>query len=139
MAVPRFMLKSKIHRLTVTEADVDYEGSLTLDPDLLELADILPNEEVHVWNVTRGTRLRTYAIAGERGSNVVCINGAAAHLAGPGDVVIVATFTLLDEAAARTHRPRVILMEPGNRVQLVDGEVPGPRRRVSASDPGTSG
>lgn len=132
MAVPRFMLKAKIHRLTITHADVDYEGSLTLSPELLALADILPNEEVHVWNVTRGTRLRTYAIVGEPGSHVVCMNGAAAHLAGPGDVVIVATFTLLDDAAARTHRPRVILMAEGNRVLSVDGEVAGPKRRGSS-------
>jgi aspartate 1-decarboxylase len=79
--------------------------------------------------VTRGTRLRTYAIAGERGSKVVCINGAAAHLAGPGDVVIVATYTLLDEETARQHRPRVVLMHPGNEVHSVTTEVPGPQRR----------
>ena len=75
----RFMLKSKIHRLTVTHADVDYEGSVTLDARLLEAADIVPFEEVHVWNVTRGTRLLTYAMVGEAGSGVVCINGAAAR------------------------------------------------------------
>src|SRR5947209_15119169 len=92
----RFMLKSKIHRATVTHADVDYEGSVTLDPRLLEAADILPYEKVHVWNVTRGTRLETYAIPGEAGSGVVCINGAAAHLARPGDLVIIATFVDLD-------------------------------------------
>src|SRR5437660_3053446 len=100
----RFMLKSKIHRLTVTHADVDYEGSITLDAALLEAADIVPFEEVHVWNVTRGTRLRTYAMSGEPSSGVVCINGAAARLAQPGDLVIVATFTDMDDAAARTHR-----------------------------------
>jgi aspartate 1-decarboxylase len=129
MAVPRFMMKSKIHRLTITHADVDYEGSLTLSPQLLALADILPNEEIHVWNVTRGTRLRTYAIAGEEDSSIVCMNGAAAHLAGPGDLIIVATFTLLEEDVARVYRPRVILIGEGNQVQTVDGEIPGPRRR----------
>src|SRR5688572_25685250 len=103
----RSMLKSKIHRATVTHADVDYEGSLTLDADLLHAADILPFEEVHVWNVTRGTRLLTYAMEGAAGSGIVCINGAAAHLAHPGDLVIVATFTQLDEADLRAHRPRV--------------------------------
>src|SRR5713226_8423945 len=97
----RSMLKSKIHRATVTHANVDYEGSLTLDADLLDAADILPFEEVHVWNVTRGTRLRTYAIVGERGSGVVCVNGAAAHLAEPGDVVIVATFAEMEDGEAR--------------------------------------
>src|SRR5438105_9316288 len=102
----RSMLKSKIHRATVTDADVDYEGSLTLDRDLLEAADILPFEEVHVWNVTRGSRFRTYAMAGEAGSGVVCVNGAAAHLAKPGDLIIVATYTQLEDAAARLHHPR---------------------------------
>src|SRR5881398_142194 len=92
----RSMLKSKIHRATVTDANVDYKGSVTIDSRLLEAADILPFEEVHVWNVTSGTRLRTYAMAGEAGSGVVCINGAAAHLAKPGDIVIIATFTLVD-------------------------------------------
>jgi aspartate 1-decarboxylase len=128
--VRRSMLKSKIHRATVTHAEVDYEGSLTLDPELLALADILPYEEVHVWNVTRGSRLRTYAIAGEPGSNVVCVNGAAAHLAQPGDLIIVATFTQLDDEVARTHRPRVILMDKGNRIRHVTtAEVAGPGRR----------
>jgi aspartate 1-decarboxylase len=104
----RSMLKSKIHRATVTEANVDYEGSLTVDADLLEAADILPYEEVHVWNVTRGTRFRTYAIRGAPGSGVICANGGAAHLAKPGDLVIIATFTLLDDPEARIHEPRVI-------------------------------
>jgi len=125
----RYMLKSKVHRATVTHADVDYEGSLTLDADLLEAADILPFEEVHVWNVTRGTRLRTYAMAGERGSGVVCVNGAAAHLARPGDLVIVATFAELDDAAARLHRPTVVLVDERNRVRRTADEVAGPRRR----------
>jgi aspartate 1-decarboxylase len=126
----RSMLKSKIHRAVVTQADVDYEGSLTLDAHLLEAADILPFEEVHVWNVTRGTRLRTYAMTGEAGSGVVCVNGAAAHLAQPGDVVIIATFTQLDDAAARLHRPRIVLVDPGNRIRTAEAdEVPGPRRR----------
>jgi len=126
----RFMLKSKIHRATVTHADVNYEGSLTLDADLLQAADILPNEEVHVWNVTRGTRLRTYAIAGERGSGIVCVNGAAAHLVQPGDLVIVATFTLLDEKAAAKHQPKIILVDERNRIRRDrPAEVPGPARR----------
>jgi aspartate 1-decarboxylase len=128
----RFMLKSKIHRATVTHADVDYEGSLTLDANLLDAADILPGEQVHVWNVTRGTRLWTYAITGARGSGICCVNGAAAHLATPGDVVIVATFASLDDAAARRHQPRVILLEAGNHVRDVTPEVPGPQRRETA-------
>jgi len=126
----RSMLKSKIHRATVTHADVDYEGSLTLDADLLKAADILPFEEVHVWNVTRGTRLRTYAIEGAAGSGVVCINGAAAHLAHPGDLVIVATFTQVEETQVRDYHPRVVLVDERNRVrQLNVKEVAGPQRR----------
>ena len=126
----RVMFKSKIHRATVTQADLDYEGSLTLDPILLEAADILPYEQVHVWNVTRGTRLSTYAIAGDLGSGVVCINGAAAHLVSPGDLVIIATFTDLDDAEARKHKPRVVLVDKENRIVQPDAtEVPGPKRR----------
>ncbi len=126
----RSMLKSKLHRLRVTQADVDYEGSITLDADLMEAADILPYEEVHVWNVTRGTRLRTYAMVGERGSGNVCVNGAAARLAQPGDLVIVASFAEMDDVEARNHRPRIILVGEDNRSrQHVPDEVAGPKRR----------
>jgi aspartate 1-decarboxylase len=126
----RSMLKSKIHRARVTHADVDYEGSVTLDRNLLEAADILPYEEVHIWNVTRGTRFRTYAMEAASGSGIVCINGAAAHLAHPGDLVIIATYTTLEDAAARAHRPRVVLLDDDNRVR--DNQprvVAGPQRR----------
>jgi aspartate 1-decarboxylase len=126
----RFMLKSKIHRATVTHADVEYEGSLTLDEDLLDAADIVPFEQVHVWNVTQGTRLWTYAMAGKRGSGVVCVNGAAAHLANPGDLVIVATFTELQDEEARRHIPKVVLVDENNRIRdLALLEVAGPQRR----------
>jgi aspartate 1-decarboxylase len=111
------MLKSKVHRVTVTDSNLDYDGSLTLDADLLEAADILPFEQVHVWNVTRGTRLTTYAMVGEPGSGTICVNGAAAHLIYPGDVVIVATFAQMDEAEARHYRPRVILVDANNRIK----------------------
>ncbi len=117
----RRMLKSKIHRARVTDANLDYEGSLTLDSALLEAADILPFEQVHVWNVTRGSRLTTYAIAGEPGSGVVCVNGAAAHRARPGDIIIVATFADVEEEAARTHRPRIIRVNDGNRIRSTTG------------------
>lgn len=124
------MLKSKIHRARVTDADIDYEGSLTLDRDLLQAADIVANEEVHVWNVTRGTRLRTYAMEGVAGSGVVCVNGAAAHLARPGDLVIIATFTLVDEQDVPAHQPRIILVDNNNRIRTGPAEeVPGPDRR----------
>jgi aspartate 1-decarboxylase len=126
----RHMLRSKLHRATVTGADLDYEGSLTVDVRLLEAADIVPFEEVHVWNVTRGTRFRTYAMAGEAHSGTVCVNGAAAHLAGPGDVIIVSTFTHLDDERARWHRPRIVLVGEGNRIVESNAEeVPGPARR----------
>ena len=100
----RTFFKSKIHRATVTHADLDYEGSVTIDEDLLDAAGIWEYEAVHVWNITRGTRLQTYAIKGERGSGVICINGAAAHLNKPGDMVILATFAEMDEAEARGLR-----------------------------------
>jgi aspartate 1-decarboxylase len=125
--IQRSMLKSKIHRAIVTQADIDYEGSLTLDVDLLEAADIIAYEEVHVWNVTRGTRLRTYAMVGERGSGVVCVNGAAAHLAHPGDIVIIATFSQMTDDEARAHQPLVILVDKHNRIRSREyKEAPGP-------------
>jgi aspartate 1-decarboxylase len=127
----RFMLKSKIHRATVTHADLHYEGSLTVDVELLRAADIVPYEQVHVWNVTRGGRIRTYAMAGEAGSGVICANGAAAHLVQPGDLIIIATFTLLDDAAAQDFRPRIVLVDEKNRVRDADAlEVAGPQRRA---------
>ena len=125
----RVMLKSKLHRARVTHAEVDYEGSLTLDRHFLEVADILPYEQVHVWNVTRGTRFRTYAMEAPAGSGVVCVNGAAAHLARPGDIVIIATFTDLHEAEARRHQPRIVLMDEHNRIKKVAPEVAGPAQR----------
>jgi aspartate 1-decarboxylase len=112
----RFMFKSKIHRATVTATDKDYEGSITVDASLMEAADILPYEQVHVWNITRGTRILTYALAGEPGSGVVCVNGAGAHLVDPGDLVIIATFTELDDTAAKSYRPRIVLVDEKNRV-----------------------
>ena len=124
------MLKSKIHRARVTQADVHYEGSLSLDALLLHAADIVPYEEVHVWNVTRGSRLRTYAIPGETNSGVICANGAAAHLTKPGDIVIVATFAELEDVEARIHRPRVVLVDEKNHIREGGAtEVAGPMKR----------
>jgi aspartate 1-decarboxylase len=121
------MFKSKIHRATVTHADLHYEGSVSIDEDLLERADILPHEAVDIWNVTRGTRLTTYALPGPRGSGVVCINGAAAHHNRPGDLVILATFAEMDDAEARRHVPTVVRVDRDNR-PLADQhpEIPGP-------------
>ncbi|WP_439626118.1 aspartate 1-decarboxylase [Gemmata sp.] len=111
----RHMMKSKLHRATVTAAELHYEGSLTVDADLLDAADILPNEQIHVWDVTNGTRLTTYALPGKRGSGEVCVNGAGAHLIRPGDLVIIATFAEFDDAEARAHKPTVVLLGEGNR------------------------
>jgi aspartate 1-decarboxylase len=112
----RSMMKSKIHRAVVTQADLHYVGSVTLDLDLLEAADILPGELVHIVDVTNGARLETYAIAGDRGSGVVGINGAAAHLVHPGDLVIVIAYALMDTAEARTLRPAVVFVDAHNRI-----------------------
>ncbi len=112
----RTMLKSKIHRAVVTQADLHYVGSITLDAELLQAADILPGELVHVVDVTNGARLETYAIAGPAGSGVVGINGAAAHLVHPGDLVIVMAYAQLDTAVARTFEPSVVFVDAGNRV-----------------------
>ena len=129
----RTFFKSKIHRATVTHADLEYEGSVTIDEDLLDAAGIWNYEAVHIWNITRGSRIETYAIKGERGSGVICINGAAAHLNRPGDLVILATFAEMDEAEARAHEPKVVLVDRQNRIVAKDvAEVPGPGRRVMA-------
>src|SRR5687768_4960580 len=101
----RTMMKSKIHRALVTGADLDYEGSLTIDQDLLQLADILPNEQVHVWDVTNGVRLVTYALAGPHGSGTIQVNGAGAHLIRPGDLVIIATYAEMADDEAQRHEP----------------------------------
>jgi aspartate 1-decarboxylase len=111
------MLKGKIHRATVTEANVDYEGSLTVDSTLLEASGILPWELIHVWDVTRGTRLVTYAMVGEPNSGIMCVNGAGAHLVKPGDLVIVAAYCELDESEARRHRPTVVQVDEKNRIR----------------------
>jgi aspartate 1-decarboxylase len=126
------MFKSKIHRAVITDADLEYEGSITLDEDLMEAADIAEFEAVHVWNVTRGTRLETYALRGPRGSRVCCINGAAAHLVKKGDKVIIATFTDVEESLVRTWEPIVVLVDEDNRI--LDPrlkESAGPARRTS--------
>ena len=107
----RQVLKSKIHRATVTEADVNYVGSITIDQDLMERADLWPGELVHVWNATNGERLETYVIEGEPGSGVICMNGPAAHKIRVGDVVIVAAFATTDEPV----QARMILVDERNR------------------------
>jgi aspartate 1-decarboxylase len=129
------IFKSKIHRATVTHADLEYEGSVTIDQNLMDRANILPHEEVHIWNVTRGTRLSTYALKGPRGSGAICINGAAAHLNQPGDLVILATFAEMTPEEARTFEPTVVRVDGHNHPIADDSpEVPGPiLRSVSLS------
>jgi aspartate 1-decarboxylase len=115
----RNILKSKIHRATVTEANVDYIGSITIDRDLIEEVDLLPGELVHVWNVDNGQRFETYVLAGERGSGVICVNGAAAHRVEVGHRVIITAFVLTDEPI----EPKLILVDDHNRctIHLSDG------------------
>lgn len=108
-------MKSKIHRATVTEANLDYEGSLTVDEDLLDAAGILPYEQLHVWDVTNGTRLVTYALVGKRGSGTICVNGAGAHLVKPGDLIIIATYTEMKKKDAVRHEPTVVFVDEWNR------------------------
>jgi aspartate 1-decarboxylase len=110
------MLKSKIHRATVTQADLHYVGSVTVDEDLMDAADLLAGEQVAIVDVTNGARLETYVIAGPRGSGVIGINGAAAHLVHPGDLVILISYAQLDDAAARTYRPRIVHVDDANRI-----------------------
>ena len=113
----RTMLKSKIHRATVTQANLEYEGSLSIDANLLEASDILPFEEIHVWNVTNGTRLTTYAMEAERGSGMICVNGAGAHLIHPGDLVIIATYTQMKTRQAREFKPTIVLVDEKNQIK----------------------
>jgi aspartate 1-decarboxylase len=148
--VLRTMLKSKIHRATVTQADLHYVGSVTVDEDLMDAADLLAGEQVAVVDITNGARLETYVIAGPRGSGVIGINGAAARLVHPGDLVILIAYGVMDSAEARSHVPRVVFVDAENRVAgqggdpgaalpgsgLVRGDtVAGAAYRSGASDP----
>ena len=129
MSCYRKVLSSKIHRATVTHADLHYEGSITVPPALLNAANISSYEHVHVWNITQGTRLETYAIEGLDGSNDICINGAAAHLAKPGDLVIIANFIDIEEGRTSRHKPRIVFVDEKNQLVSVGTEVPGPMFR----------
>ena len=111
----RFLLKSKIHRATVTEANLDYEGSVTIDEDLMRGANIVEFEQVHIYDVTNGNRIITYAMVGPAGSGTICINGAAAHKVHPGDIVILATYALLSDQEQRGFRPQIVQVDSKNR------------------------
>ncbi|MBZ5202251.1 aspartate 1-decarboxylase [Planomicrobium chinense] len=115
----RMMLNSKIHRATVTQADLNYVGSITIDQDLLDQVGMLPNEKVHVVNNNNGARFETYIIAGERGSGVICVNGAAARLVQKGDIVIILTYGYVMDENARDHKPTVAIMDKNNRVREI--------------------
>ena len=111
------VLRAKLHRATVTDADIEYEGSISIAADLMEAVGIYEYEQIHVWNLTRGTRLFTYAIQGEPNTGTVCINGAAAHLTKPGDKVILATFAEIDIDQAATWKPKVVVLNDDNTIK----------------------
>ena len=111
------LMKSKLHRATVTEANVEYEGSIAIDPALMRAADIHEYEKVAVWNCTNGARLETYAILGEEGSGEICINGAAAHLCKPGDLVIIATWAQMSEEEAGRFQAKRVFLDERNRIK----------------------
>ena len=115
-------MTSKIHRATVTQADLDYVGSITVDIDLLEAADLLPGERVDICNCTNGNRLSTYVIPGERGRGEICVNGAAAHLVSPGDVIILIAYSQMSDDEARTYVPHVVFVDESNRVLDLSGD-----------------
>jgi len=128
----RTMMTNKIHRATVTQADLDYVGSVTVDEDLLDAADLLAGEQVHVVDVTNGARLVTYTIAGARGSGVVGMNGAAAHLVHPGDIVILIGYGQMDTDEAHALQPQVVFVDAQNRIRAIGSdpaEAPGPDLR----------
>jgi aspartate 1-decarboxylase len=112
----RTLLNSKIHRATVTEANLDYEGSITIDSELMEAADLVPFEQVHVVDVNNGSRLVTYAIEGQAGSGVICLNGAAARLVNKGDIVIIMSYDLLTKEEEKTHEPKLVYVNDHNEV-----------------------
>ena len=122
----RTMLSSKIHRATVTQADLHYVGSVTVDEDLLDAADLLPGEQVAIVDITNGARLETYVIPGERGSGVIGINGAAAHLVHPGDLVILISYGLMDESEAKSHIPNVVHVDGDNRIVQLGSDPSAP-------------
>lgn len=125
----RTMFKSKIHRATVTQADLHYVGSVTIDADLMDAADLLPGEQVHIVDIDNGSRLETYVIEGPRGTGVIGINGAAAHLVHPGHLVIIISYAAMDTAEARTFRPSVVHVNAANEIVLLGDDpaepVPG--------------
>jgi aspartate 1-decarboxylase len=113
----RVMMKSKIHRATITQADLDYEGSLTIDAELMRAADVLPYEMVHVYNISNGERFETYAIEGAAASGVICLNGAAARKGAPGDLIIITTYATYTETELEQHQPKLVMVDRHNRLK----------------------
>jgi len=129
----RVLLKSKIHRATVTTANLDYEGSLTVDRDLMDAADMVRYEQVHVFNLTNGNRFLTYVIEGERGSGVICTNGAAAHLARETDLLIIATFSSYSEAECKNHGPKLVYVDEQNKISALKS-IPGSTENLMVAE-----
>lgn len=119
----RFMLKSKIHRATVTDADIHYEGSISIDRTLMELADLVPYEQVNVWDLDNGNRLVTYVIEAEPGSGEICMNGAAARLVHKGDLVIISSFVSVPDERAPSYHPRVVFVDDQNRPEMIEDQL----------------
>jgi aspartate 1-decarboxylase len=121
----RTIMKSKLHRATVTEANLNYVGSITIDEDLMEIADIYPNERVQIVNNNNGARLETYVIPGDKGSRVICLNGAAARLVQPGDKVIIISYAMLSEEEIKNFQPKIAILNENNEViQQIGKEIP---------------
>ncbi len=118
------MLKGKIHRATVTHAELHYEGSIAIDGDLLDAAGIRQYEQIHAWNVSNGERFVTYALRAEEGSGIISVNGSAAHRAQPGDIVIIAAFVSLSEAEAEQHKPKLVYVDAKNRIARTNTSIP---------------
>jgi aspartate 1-decarboxylase len=119
----RTMMKAKLHRATVTEANLNYVGSITIDEDLMDLVDLLPNEKVQIVNNNNGARLETYTIPGPRGSGVICLNGAAARLVHPGDIVIIISYAMMSEEEARNNKPKIAVLDAANKpVNMLESE-----------------
>lgn len=118
------MLKAKIHRATVTHAELDYEGSCAIDENLLDASGILEHEQIHIYNIGNGERFVTYAIRAQAGSGIISVNGAAAHKASPGDLVIICAYADLDASEAVGHKPRLVYPDSANRVMRITGETP---------------
>ncbi|WP_077000461.1 aspartate 1-decarboxylase [Variovorax sp. KK3] len=120
----RTLLKSKIHRVAVTDCELHYEGSCAIDEDLLDAAGMAENEQVHIWNINNGERFVTYAIRGERGTGIISINGSAARRAAVGDLIIIAAFGLVPEDQVQAHRPKLVFVDHANRIQEERADIP---------------